>query len=182
MTKYFESAMIYTSRIQSALETEFLILPAFDNVPEKRGIFLVDLGTLPQIDRNDQEGLANAIKQHKKKLVFQDDNDPVRRDISKNGHRHIMFDVAGNNKLLCIGWAYVEGNDHILRLASLRSENYNSSEEGVIKFEKCPNASRPIHNIEGIEDLKVLIIGNDPKLHHIAKVSEGLYSAEMAGH
>ena len=182
MTKYFESAIIYATKIQNALGTQFVIFPAFDQHEDKRGIFLVDLGTLPTLDPNDQDGLANAIKQNMKKLVFQDDNDPVRRELTKNGHGHIMFDVAGNDNILCIGWSIKEGNNHVLTLAALRGNQGNSSDTQVIKFEKCPNASRPIANINSIEDLKVLVIGNDPKLHHIAKVNDQLYSVEMAGH
>jgi hypothetical protein len=182
MTKYFESAIIYTTKIQNALGTQFVIFPAFDNLEDRRGIFLVDLGSLPSLDPNDQDGLANAIKQNMKKLVFQDENDPVRRELTKNGHGHSMFDVAGNDNLLCIGWSIKEGNNYVLTLAALRSIQGISSDTKVIKFEKCPNASRPITNIENIEDLKVLVIGNDPKLHHIAKVNNNLYSVEMAGH
>jgi hypothetical protein len=182
MTKYFESAIIYTTKTQNALGTQFVIFPAFDNQEDRRGIFLVDLGSLPTLDPNDQDGLTNAIKQNLKKLVFQDDNDPFRRELTKNGHGHVMFDVAGNDNILCIGWSIKEGSDHVLTLAALRSGQVNNSNTNVIKFEKCPNASRPIPNIAGIEDLKVLVIGNDPKLHHIAKVNDQLYSVEMAGH
>lgn len=183
MTKYFEAAAIYTSKIQNALGTQFVVLPAFDQQKDKRGIFLVNLGSLPALDPNDQDGLANAMKQNMKKLVFQDDDDPVKDELSKDGHGHIMFDVAGNDNLLCIGWSYEESpRNYAVTLAALRNLQGNSSGTNVIKFEKCPNASRRITNIDSIEDLKVLVIGNDPKLHHIAKVNDQLYSAEMAGH
>lgn len=181
MTKYFESAIIYTTKIQNALGTQFIIFPAFDQNLDQRGIFLVDLGSLPNLAPDDQDGLANALEQNLKKLVFQNDNDPVRRELTKNGHGHIMFDVAGNDNILCIGWSIKEGNDYILTLAALRNIQGIGAGRNVI-FEKCPNASGPRPNIDNIEDLKVLLTGNDPKLHHIAKVNDMAYSVEMAGH
>ena len=184
MTSYFEAKFIYLTKIQNGLGTQFLIFVSHDSEPTKRGIFLVDLGSLPALDPNDQNALANAIAQNKKKLVFTNDNDPVKNEIIRNSHGHFMFDVAGNNNLLCIGWAHEEtqGN-YNLTLAALRGQQNNSSNNnGQVIFEKCPNASRPINNIRKIQDLQVLLIGNDPKLNHIAQVTDDKYSIEMAGH
>jgi hypothetical protein len=183
MANYFQAAKIYSSKLQNALGTQFLIFVAFDNDDNKNGIFLVDLGSLPTLDPNDQDGLANAIKQNMKKLVFEGDNNPLRHELTINEHQHIMFEVNGNDNILCIGWAINESQrNYILTLAALRSRPDNSSNSNTIKFEKCPNASRRIENIDLIDDLKVLVIGNDPKLHHIAKNNANSYSVEMAGH
>ena len=182
MTSYFQAKRIYTSKLHNALGTQFLILVAQDTEPTQNGIFIVDLGSLPSIDPNDQDGLANAIKLNMKKLVFEEDNNPLKGQLSLDGHGHFMFDVNGNDNILCIGWAIDESPRHyIVTLAALRGRQENSS-DNTIKFEKCPNASRPIDNIDNIDDLKVLVIGNDPKLHHISKVNANLYSSEMAGH
>ena len=184
MTNYFQAARIYTSKVQNALGTQFLIFVAFDGDDDnKNGIFLVDLGSLPTIDPNDQDGLANAIKQNMKKLVFEGDNNPLKHELSLDGYGHLTFDVNGNDNILCIGWAGKESErNYIVTLAALRRGQSNSSDTSLIIFEKCPNASRLIENIDHIDDLKVLIIGNDPKLNHIAKVNQTLYSIEMAGH
>jgi hypothetical protein len=183
MTRFFDAAKLYTSKIQNAFGTQFLIFYAFDQQENKRGIFIVDLGSLPTLDPNDQDGLANAIRQNMKKLVFENDNDPARDELALDGHGHIMFDVNGNDNILCIGWGYEESaRNYVLTLAALRNRQGNNSGDNLIIFEKCPNASRTISNIDHIDDLKVSIIGNDPKLTHIAKVNASTYSIEMAGH
>ena len=58
----------------------------------------------------------------------------------------------------------------IYTFTTLRNRPTNSSSDNFIIFEKCPNASRTIYNIIHINDLKVSLIGNDPKLTHIAKL------------
>ena len=121
-----------------------------------------------------------------KKLVFEDDNNPLKHELSLDGYGHLTFDVNGNDNILCIGWAGKESQgNYLVTLAALRkgqSNSSNSSDTNLIKFEKCPNASRLIENIDHLDDLKVLIIGDDPKLNHIAKVNNEVYSIEMAGH
>lgn len=183
MTSYFEAKEIQSTRIQNALGTQFLIFAAFDNDQTKRGIFLVDLGSLPTVDPNDQDALANAITQNIKKLAFQDDNDPIRDIIYLNSHGHYMIDVSGNDNLLSIGLAQnITQNKYRFTLTALRSRPTNGSGNNLVIFEKCPNASREIDNIGDITELKVLLIGNDPKLNHTAKLLNGRYSNEMAGH
>ena len=124
MASFYESARLYTSKIQKALGTQFLIFYAFDNNQNKRGIFVVDLGSLPTLDPNDQQGLANAIKQNMKKLVFANDNDPAVDELALDGHGHIMFDVNGNDNLLCIGWGHeVSSRNYVVTLAGSKKRS-----------------------------------------------------------
>jgi hypothetical protein len=183
MTSYFKAKLVQSTRVQNALGTQFLIFATFDTDQTKRGIFLVDLGSLPTVDPNDQDALANAITQNIKKLAFQNDNDPIRDQVYFNKHGHYMIDVAGNDNLLSIGLAQkITQNKYRFILTALRSSPTTSSGNNSIIFEKCPNATREIDNVEDITELKVLLIGNDPKLHHTAKLLDGQYSNEMAGH
>ncbi len=103
MTNYLTAGLIQATRIQDALGTQFLIVAAHDNDPAKRGIFVVDLGHLPQVNATDVDALNNAISQKTKKLVFTDDNDPITNQTYFNKHGHYMFDVAGNSNVLSIG-------------------------------------------------------------------------------
>lgn len=183
MTSYFQAKMIQSTRVQNALGTQFLIFATFDTDQTKRGIFLVDLGSLPAVDPNDQDALANAITQNIKKLAFQNDTDPIRDQVYFNRHGHYMIDVSGNDNLLSIGLAQkITQTKYRFILTALRSRPTNSSGNNSIIFEKCPNASREIDNIEDITELKVLLIGNDPKLQHTVKLPGDKYSNEMAGH
>lgn len=184
MTSYFTTGLIQGTRIQEALGTQFLIFAANDTDPPKRGIFVVDLGRLPQVDPTDPTALNNAISQNTQKLVFTGDNDPITSQIylSKlNGH--YMFDVAGNNNILSIGLAQdlTQGKFRFI-LTALKNRPPANSGNNPIVFEKCPNASREIPNLVDITEIKVILMGNDPKLNHTAKLQNGKYSNEMAGH
>ena len=186
MASYFTTGLIQATRIQDALGTQFLIFAAHDNNPAKRGIFLVDLGHLPQVSPTDTTALNTAISQNMQKLVFTGDNDPITDIVYMNNHGHYMFDVAGNNNILSIGLAQKKtaGTPATFRftLTALKNRPPQNSGNNPIVFDKCPNASRDIPNLSDITELKVLLIGNDPKLHHTAKLPGGQYSNEMAGH
>lgn len=186
MASYFTTGLIQETRIQDALGTQFLIFAAHDTIPAKRGIFVVDLGHLPQVSPTNPGALNTAISQNMQKLVFTGDNDPITDQVYLNNHNHYMFDVAGNNNILSIGLAQkkTSGTPATFRftLTALKNRASPNSGNNPILFEKCPNASREIQNLSDITDLKVLLIGNDPKLHHTAKLPNGQYSNEMAGH
>lgn len=183
MTNYLTTGLVQATRVQDALGTQFLIVAAHDNDPAKRGIFVVDLGHLPQVNPTDVNGLNNAISQKMKKLVFNGDNDPITNQIYLNRHGHYMFDVAGNGSVLSIGLVQkITQTKYRFILTALKNRPADNQGNNSIVFEKCPNASREIDNIEDIIELKVLLLGNDPKLNHTAKTPGGQYVNEMAGH
>jgi hypothetical protein len=186
MSSYFTTGNIQTTRVQDALGTQFLIFVAHDTNPTKRGIFLVDLGHLPQVNPTDPTALNTAISQNMQKLVFTGDNDPITDQVYMNNHGHYMLDVAGNNNILSIGLVQKKPGGtpatFIFTLTALKNRSPPNSGNNPIVFDKCPNASREIPNLSDITELKVLLIGNDPKLHHTAKLPNGQYSNEMAGH